>query len=311
MLLNMGGASNLFEVEIFLKNLFSDPHILQIKNNFLRKIVGNFIANKRLVEAKKNYQAIGGGSPIARHTFALTQKLKSLDTNTFYTYAMRYTPPYSSMVIDELISQEITSVTLFSMYPQYSTTTTLSSLQDFQTQCQQKQYTPTIQIIDRYYKHPLFIQAITQQILHTLSDKNPQDYTLLLSAHGLPQSIIDAGDPYQHECEQTCQALQNHLALQGIVFKEIKLSYQSKMGPMKWLEPSTKNTIKKLKNQNVIIYPLTFTIDNSETLYELAIELRQIFAQSGGNDFLLCPCFNDNDLFAKLIINLTQGGQHD
>lgn len=304
-LLNMGGPSSLFEVETFLKNMFADPHILQIKSKFLRKIVGSMIVNKRLEEAKKNYQAIGGKSPITPITFALTQKLNALDPNTYYTYAMRYTPPYADMVVMELIAKGIEEVVLFSMYPQYSSTTTQSSLQDFKDACKKHHFNPKLTSVDSYANNACYIDLIAQDIQKNLQGKNPEEYTLILSAHGLPQSIVDAGDPYEKECQQSLSALKKHLPTLNLHFKEILLSYQSKIGPMKWLEPSTKNIIKG--KEKILIYPLAFSIDNSETLFELDIELKALAQKNGIQDFIRIPCLNDTQGFAEFIIQSTQG----
>lgn len=304
-LLNMGGPSSLFEVETFLKNMFADPHILQIKSNFLRKIIGSVIINKRLDEAKKNYQAIGGKSPITPLTFALTQKLNELDPSTYYTYVMRYTPPYAEMVVMDLISKGIEEIVLFSMYPQYSSTTTKSSLQDFEDACKKHHFKGKIRSIDSYADDPIFIDLVAKDIQKSLEGKDAKDFTLILSAHGLPQSIIDAGDPYAKECQKSLEALKKHLLSLGINFKEVLLSYQSKVGSMKWLEPSTKNTIKGKKD--ILIYPIAFSIDNSETLFELDIELSALAKKAGVQEFIRTPCLNDTQGFAEFIIQSTQG----
>lgn len=301
----MGGPSNLFEVETFLKNMFADPHILQVKSTFMRKIIGTIIVNKRLEEAKKNYQAIGGKSPITPTTFALTQKLNQLDPSTYYTYAMRYTPPYADMVVMDLLHRGIEEIVLFSMYPQHSSTTIQSSLQDFYTACQKHHYKPKISSINSYPAHPLYINLVASSIVQSLGENNPQEYTLILSAHGLPQSLIDRGDLYEQHSKATLEALKQKLLEQKIVFKEILLSYQSKLGPMKWLEPSTKESVKN--KTKVIIYPIAFSIDNSETLFELDIELKALAQKAGVQDFIRVPCFNDSDGFAQMIINLTKG----
>lgn len=303
----MGGPSNLFEVETFLKNMFADPHILQIKSNFLRKMIGSVIIHKRLEEAKKNYQAIGGKSPITPLTFALTQELSKLDPSTYYTYAMRYTPPYAEMVVMDLISKGVKEVVLFSMYPQYSSTTTKSSLQDFEDACKKHHYSPKLSSVDSYACDPVYIDLIAKDIKKSLGENNPKEFSLILSAHGLPQSIIDAGDPYAKECQKSLKALKNHLATLGLEFQEILLSYQSKVGSMKWLEPSTKNAIKGKKK--LIIYPLAFSIDNSETLFELDIELYTLAKKGGAEEFIRVPCFNDSQGFAEFIIQSTQGEQ--
>lgn len=302
----MGGPSNIFEVETFLKNMFYDEHILRIKSNILRKIVGSFIVNRRLSEAQENYKAIGGKSPIAPITFSLTEKLNQLDPEVFYTYAMRYAPPYAQSVAQYLKQEDFQEITLLSLYPQYSTTTTLSSMTDFKQACQKINFSPTLKIIDRFYDHPLFLECIKERIQETLQTQDSKDYILILSAHSLPQSIIDAGDPYQKECEQNTELLKLFLAKHGMHFKDILLTYQSKLGPIKWISPYTKETIKQLTDQKVIIYPIAFSIDNSETCFELDIELRDEADQAGVKSLLVCPCLNDSDTFAKLILDLTQ-----
>ena len=117
-LLNMGGANSLFEVELFLRNMFADPLILRIKNSFIRKFVANIIINARLDKLKANYQAIGSKSPLVEITYNLTQTLSKIDNSRFYTYAMRYTPPYARNVVADLKERGIQKITLFSMYPQ-------------------------------------------------------------------------------------------------------------------------------------------------------------------------------------------------
>lgn len=307
----MGGPSNPFEIEIFLKNMFSDENILRIRSRFLRRIVGNFIVNKRLYEARKNYEAIGGKSPIVPITFSLVQKLNEKNHQIFYTYAMRYTPPYAKMVVQDLQSKEIEEVVLMSMYPQYSTTTTQSSIQDFQQACQDLRYSPSIKIIDRFYDHPLLLESIKNEIQRQINHKNSADYTLIFSVHGLPQSIIDSGDPYQKECEHQVRLLKSFLEDCGLVFAEVLLTYQSKIGPMKWLEPSTESVVKRMKGKKLILYPLAFTIDNSETSFELDIQLRKIAQENSIEEFLLCPCLNDSEDFVQLILNLTQGEKNE
>lgn len=303
----MGGPSNLFEVETFLKNMFYDEHILRIKSNFLRRIVGSFIANKRLKSAQENYKKIGGKSPITPITFSLTQKLNQRGDGEFFTYAMRYTPPYSSMVIRELQQKRIDEVILLSLYPQYSTTTTLSSLQDFKKTAKELGFEAKISEVARFYEHPLFLKCIQKRIQEALDAKDSKEFILILSAHGLPQSIIDEGDPYQRECEHHAKILEDYLRMEGIEFERVILSYQSRLGPMKWIEPFTEKIIEDLNGKKILIYPLAFSIDNSETHFELDIELRQKAKKIGIKEFLLCSCPNDSDEFVDLILDLSKG----
>ncbi len=301
-LLNMGGPNNLFEVETFLKNMFNDPLILTIKNPFIRKFVANMIINSRLEKAQNNYKHIGSKSPLVELTFSLTKVLQNLDPSRFYTYAMRYTPPYSDLVIRELIEKGISKITLFSMYPQYSNTTTLSSVREFMRCVKELDYKAEIKIIENYPTYSGFIQSCIERIKEYSVDYS--DYVLLLSAHSIPKQMVDSGDPYKDEIENSASSLKEELSKQGINFKKIIICYQSKIGPVKWLEPYTVDVIKKYKDYNIMIYPLAFSIDNSETVYELEIENRKIANQLGIKDYIVCKCPNDSTTFAKAIIDL-------
>lgn len=303
-LLNMGGPNSLDEVSTFLKNMFADPCILSIKNDFFRSMLGNVIVNSRIEKSKKIYEKIGGYSPLTSITFKLVKKLQSRNPNIFYTYAMRYVPPYSLAVIKEIMEKNINNITLFSMYPQYSSTTTYSSFQDIALALGQLNFTPHIKTIDRYATHPLFIKAIAKSIQEALRDSAAQDFILVLSSHSVPISRIKKGDPYQRECEECCELLKQELMANHIAFKDIYLSYQSKVGPVKWLGPYTDSIIKMASPNNVIVYPLSFTIDNSETKYELAMQYSELAKSIGIKDYRVCECLNDSDIFADLIEKL-------
>ncbi|STQ86468.1 ferrochelatase [Helicobacter muridarum] len=308
-LLNMGGPNSLDEVSSFLKNMFSDPCILSIKNSMFRSILGSIIVNNRIEKSKKIYQALGGASPITQITFSLIKKLQKIDSATFYTYAMRYSTPYCYNVLKEVQEKNINNVVLFSMYPQYSTTTTLSSFNDVLYSLKKLNFEPSVSIVERYYNNKLFIDSIANSLQKTLNGSNPSDFTLILSAHSIPVSRVKKGDPYQNECEICSKALQQTLEERGIRFQEIILSYQSKVGPVKWIGPETQDIIRQKTNKNVMIYPISFSIDNSETLYELCIQYKDIANEVGIRDYRVCPCLNDSDDFIELILNLTKANK--
>lgn len=305
-LLNMGGPNNLYEVEVFLDNMFNDPYILSVKNSLWRKILAKIIVKNRLQKSQDIYRHIGGKSPIGNLSARLTRELNHLDPSRYYTYAMRYTPPYASMVFAELQKQGFKSIVLFSMYPQYSTTTTLSSIQDALQALRSLDYTPALFSIDRFYTHSLYNQAICSSIAQTMQDRKSQEFVLIFSVHGLPERIIEQGDPYQAECLHHVSLLKRALILFN--FKAIKLSYQSKLGPLKWLEPSTAETIEQHRKDKILIYPLAFSLDNSETLYELQIQYKLDATRLAVPEYLVCPCLNDSPAFAKAIIDLIQHG---
>ncbi|WP_258865545.1 ferrochelatase [Helicobacter sp. MIT 99-5507] len=301
-LLNMGGPNNLFEVETFLKNMFNDPLILTIKNSFIRKFTANMIVNSRLEKAKSNYKQIGSKSPLVEITFNLTKVLQELDNTRFYTYAMRYTPPYNDLVIKDLMDRNITKVTLFSMYPQYSNTTTLSSVREFMRCARELDFKAKINVVESYPTYIGFIESCIEKIKECEVDYS--DYVLLLSAHSIPKQMVHNGDPYKNEIEKSAAALEERLIKEGINFKDIAVCYQSKIGPVKWLEPTTIDTIKEYKDYNIMIYPLAFSIDNSETIYELEIENRELANKLGIKNYIVCKCPNDSLTFAKSIIDL-------
>ena len=307
-LLNMGGANSLFEVELFLRNMFADPLILRIKNSFIRKFVANIIINARLDKLKANYQAIGSKSPLVEITYNLTQTLSKIDNSRFYTYAMRYTPPYARNVVADLKERGIQKITLFSMYPQYSTTTTLSSVRDFMCALKECDFAPKVEIVESYANDLGYVKSCVERVKEVQSnfssDEKFSDFVLLLSTHSIPQSVADSGDIYESEVQKSAEAIKNELNAQGIAFKDIVICYQSKVGPIKWLGPSTIDMIKKHRKEKLVIYPLTFTIDNYETEFELEIDNRALADSLGVPKYIVCKCPNATISFANAIVEL-------
>ncbi len=302
----MGGPSHLSEVETFLNNMFADPCILPISIGFVRKIVGRSIVRKHLEAAKRIYRAIGGKSPITELTFSLVQKLQELDPQRFYSYVMRYTPPYAPLVLEEMRQKGIEKIYLFSMYPQYSIATTLSSFSSIKEALKRLDYKPEICVIDRHFDDLRYVQLSVDLILESLGERAAGDFSLILSAHSLPESFIKNNDPYQSECEASLQAFKRELQRRNVEFSEVILSYQSKLGPIKWIGPSTKSIIPHQKGKNILIAPLGFSIDNSETIYEINIEYRKLALEAGVKDFIFCPCANDRVEFAQMIFNMIE-----
>jgi ferrochelatase len=279
-LMNMGGARDERELREFIYNMFSDKRII---SSPIRVILAPLITMFRYKKVWKNYEEIGG-SPIYQHTQNLVDKLSKRVDIPIYS-VMRYTSPRASEVIKKY---NIKRAILFPLYPHFSTTTTLSSFDDVDG-------IETIKI-DRFYKDRLFNEAVIDKIAPNLDE----DVNLIFSAHGLPQNIIDKGDPYENEVNEHVEILQNMLDAKGIKYKSISLAYQSKVGPMKWLEPSLDNMLKKFQNQKVLIYPISFIIDNSETDLELAIEYKEL-ATSLNIDYKVVKCVNDSDKFVDFL----------
>jgi ferrochelatase len=295
----MGGASNLDEVELFLKNMFSDKNILPIPFLF-RKIVANIIIKSRLEDVKENFKLIGGASPLNPITQKLVKKLES-KFDIPIVAVMRYVPPFASEFLKKFKNEGIEELILFPMYPQYSTTTTLSSVQDVQKQCQILEYYPQFRLVNAYYDDKRYIKILAQKIIESMKNKEYKEYDFIISAHGLPQSIVDKGDPYQKEVEQSVELLSQYLQKIRISFNSINLAYQSKVGKGKWLEPNLLDTLRNSRSKKVLILPLSFTIDNSETIFELDIEAREIAEKLKYDEFIVVQCPNDDDNFAEFI----------
>ena len=295
-LLNMGGARNKAELKMFLTNMFNDKNIITVKSSLLRKVIATFIVSSRLDSAWQNYEKIGNESPINKLTEKLIQKANE-KIEDFTTYQiMRYTPPFAKDVINQMKKDGIKEVLLLPLYPQYSTTTTKSSFEDFMYFAKGNF---KVQIIETFYRNEIFNECILDEIIS--KTPNPSEYNLIFSAHGLPQKIVDAGDPYEIQMNEHVKILSDKLREKGINFKSINLAYQSKVGPLKWLDPSLEEMLKNFKDQNVIIYPIAFIVDNSETDFELDIEYREIAYELGIKDYKVCKCVNDSDGFIEAI----------
>jgi len=285
-LMNMGGARDEKELKQFLFNMFSDKRII---TSPIRYFLAPIISNLRYKKVWQSYEMIGG-SPIYKHTDNLINKLsQKIDIPVFSV--MRYTSPRA----DEIIKKHnITEAILFPLYPHYSTTTTESSFDDVKG-------IKTIKI-ERFYKDKLFNEAVIEKIEESLKEWNDKEVNLIFSAHGLPQKIVDNGDSYEKEINEHIEILTKLLEKKGLNFKSINLAYQSKVGPMKWLEPSLDDKLKEFKNEKVLVYPISFIIDNSETDLELGIEYAHQ-AEKVNIDYRVSKVVNDSDKFVEFLVN--------
>ena len=309
-LLNMGGPNNLDEVGVFLTNMFNDKNIITVKSNLLRKFIAFMITTSRKSKSQNNYKLIGGKSPIVANTQKLVDKLNGSIEKVFFTYAMRYTPPFADEAIKELKELQIDHLVIIPLYPHYSTTTTKSSIEDFISRAYELNFTPkNIRYINRFYEDIRFNKIIVNDIKKQIGSRDANEFELIFSAHSLPKSIIDKGDSYKHEIEQHAQILESLLKDNNIEFANVSVAYQSKLGPAKWIEPSLESIIKKSKDKSLIIYPISFIIDNSETVLELAIEYKDLAEQIGLKSYEVIHCPNDSDSFVEYIIN--KGNFHE
>jgi len=304
-LLNMGGPNNLDEVEMFLKNMFADKNILTMKSDLLRKMIGGMIVFNRTESSQEIYRQLGGKSPIVGHTQKLVAKLqKKLGEGVIVDFAMRYTPPFASEVIERLNATDIEKIYLIPLYPQQSTTTTKSSLEDFEESYHKAGGHAHLVEIKHFFENESYNKSIIENIKKSVGDDEYRDFDLIFSAHGLPQKIVNAGDVYQRHVEKHVAILKSMLEKEGMAFHETHLAYQSKVGPMEWLKPSLDDKLKVVRNRGIIIVPVAFTIDNSETDFELEVEYREIAEELGFKEYRVVRCANDSELFVDALCEI-------
>ena len=304
-LLNMGGPNNLDEVEMFLKNMFADKNILTMKSDLLRSFVGTMITFTRTESSQDIYKQIGGKSPIVGHTKKLVAKLQErVGDDVIVDFAMRYTPPFADEVVERLNEQTVDKIYLIPLYPQYSSTTTKSSLEDFEDAYHHVSGNAVLTEIKHFFQNKTYNKAIIQRIKESIGNSEYGDFDIIFSAHGLPQKIVDAGDPYEQHVSRHVEILKEMLQDEDMNFHETHLAFQSKVGPMRWLTPSLETKLSEIKNRGVIIFPLAFTIDNSETDFELEIEYREIAEEMGFKNYRVCKCPNDSELFVDALVEI-------
>jgi ferrochelatase len=305
----MGGIYSSKQVNIFLKNMFYDKNILTAKSNLLRKFIANMIILFRKREANDIYNQISFKTPILKITNILAKKLEN-KLGIKVLIAMRYTPPFSSKTIRILKKENIKDILLLPLYPQYSTTTTKSSIEDFEDTAKENNLDLNITKIERFYKLNSFLELICKEIIKTKDKLKNEETYLIFSAHSLPEKIIKKGDTYQKELEHQVELISNKLKEKEIYFKKIILAYQSKATPVKWIGPSLEHILHNIyptnNQKNVIIYPISFIIDNAETVIELSIEYKKVANKLSFDNYRVCECPNDSDDFIKCLEEIIQ-----
>ena len=304
-LLNMGGPNNLNEVEMFLKNMFADKNILTMKSDAIRKMVAGMIVFNRTESSQEIYRQLGGKSPIVAHTKNLVAKLQEkLGENVVVDFVMRYTPPFAAEVIEKLQDKNVDKIYLIPLYPQYSTTTTKSSLEDFEEAYHAVQGNALLVEKKHFFENESYNKAILQRIKEKIGSDDYRDFDMIFSAHGLPQKIVDAGDSYEKHINRHVTILKQMMKDENMNFHDTHLAYQSKVGPLAWLKPSLEEKLKVVRNRGVIVFPIAFTIDNSETDFELSVEYKEIAEKLGFKEYRVCACPNDSELFVDALYEI-------
>jgi len=269
LLLNMGGPEQQGDVFPFLRNLFSDRQIIRLGPAFLQRPLAALIARRRAPKSRANYQKIGGGSPIsaitARQAAALEQALAA-DGAFIVRPAMRYWHPFAAAALVELAAAEVTELIALPLYPHYCRATSGSSFADLHEQNRKLGLNLPIREIRSWPTEPDYIASVAARIREGLGKFGGETAQAVYSAHSLPKKFIEEGDPYVDELRQTIAAAERLTGLQG------RLCFQSRSGPVKWLEPSTEDMLRQLAAEgckNILMVPIAFVSDHIETLYEI------------------------------------------
>jgi ferrochelatase len=308
-LFNLGGPDSPEAVEPFLRNLFSDPAIIGLPW-FLRLPLARWIAHRRAAVARAIYGHLGGRSPIFEETRAQADALEwalsgdGVEAKAFV--AMRYWHPFSDGAARAVKAFSPDKIVLLPLYPQYSTTTTASSLKDWARAARRAQLTMPAGALCCYPTDEGFIAAAVSHIRGALEGAAPDiSWRLLLSAHGLPRRIVRKGDPYQWQVEQTARAIMAGLAMPGL---EAVICYQSRVGRLEWIGPGTDAEIARAgrDGKGVLVFPLAFVSEHSETLVELDIEYRKLAQASGVKDYRRAPTVGTAPVFIGGLANLVR-----
>ncbi len=316
-LLNLGAPDSMKSIAPFLYNLFRDPDLFTFPFN---NLFASLVSRLRTLQNRKQYMAIGGKSPLLGHTIVqarmLEEKLKPYISAKVYI-GMRYWHPLIEEALKAAVRDNAEKFIFLPLYPQYSLTTTGSSINEAK-RLLKKQKLDNIKIttIKSYADNEFFTKAHRLRIeesLSTLLDEDLKSLAVIFSAHGIPSKFIDKGDIYLDEVKRSMNAIVSSLKTQSL-YKEAfnnsittHLSFQSKVGPIKWLKPSTIDIVKRLAQEgieNLVVVPISFVSDHMETLFELRLALKETAIKKGVKKFMVVKALNDSDPFIEALKNI-------
>jgi ferrochelatase len=298
-LFQLGGPDSLAAVEPFLYNLFCDPDIIDFPFSRIgRRPLAKLISSTRAKKAAHHYASIGGGSPIRRFTEQQAQALEAClireGVDARCVVAMRYWHPFTAEAISQLEQADVDEIVLLPLYPQYSRTTTGSSLNEWRRRWTGA--TPS-SYVETFYHSPLYIGALVDRINEALAKfPEPENVQLVFSAHSVPVSVIEKGDPYQRQIQETMALVME----QGSWGNPHRLCYQSKVGASRWLQPSLHSTLRTLaaeKVREICVIPVSFVSDHVETLGEIDHCAREEARGLGIERFAMTAGLNDSPKF--------------
>ena len=307
-LFQLGGPDTLEAIEPFLYNLFCDPDIIDFPFARIgRKPLAKLISTTRSRKVQHHYATIGGGSPIRpnteRQARALQTALRDQGIDAHCFVAMRYWHPFTAESIAQLKAAQCDEIVLLPLYPQYSSTTTGSSLNEWNRLFHDD---VPVHCVETFYRNPVYLDALAERVNEALSRfPSPARPEIVFSAHSVPMSVIEKGDPYQRQIEETVRLLMER----GGWTNPQRLCYQSKVGASRWLQPSLHHTLKVLsaeRVQEVCVVPIAFVSDHVETLGEIDHEARHEAKHLGITQFEMSAGLNDSPKFMQALTQIVQ-----
>ncbi|KAI8620340.1 ferrochelatase, mitochondrial-like protein [Chytriomyces sp. MP71] len=315
-LLNMGGPRTTADVHDFLFRLFSDKDLIPIP---FQSILAPWITKRRVPKIQDQYAKIGGGSPIFHWTQRqgllleqLMDRIRPESAPHKHYIAFRYAEPLSEPTVEEMKRDGVKRAVALSLYPQYSCSTTGSSLNELVRVLKTADPSGSIQwsVIDRYPTQPLLVETFATHIKESLEKEYPaserDSVPILFSAHSLPMSVVNRGDTYPQEVAATVQAVMEKLNVPN----PYRLCWQSQVGPSAWLGPKTEEVIKgygKAGKKNLLFVPIAFVSDHIETLFELDLEYGHVAKEAGVTGYKRVESLNDDPLFIQCLGELVKG----
>jgi ferrochelatase len=306
LLLNMGGPDSLDAVEPFLKNLFNDPAIIGLPGP-MRRVFASWMSARRARKVAPRYELIGGKSPIGDLTTEQAKELaaKLPDGIGPVLPAFSYWHPFISEAVAAAVRSGAEKLIALSMYPQYCSATTGTCIEDLSMLLPGTPFESAIRVIDSWPSHPGYLDAIASTVSEALEQvpaEKRDDAVILFSAHGVPQKLVDKGDPYFLETLATVSGV-----VERLKGRPHELAFQSRLGPVKWLEPSLPDKLAELAARGappLVIVPVSFVSDHIETLYELDIQHREIAEELGFDTYVRAPALNSRPDFIKALAEL-------
>jgi len=312
LLINLGtpDSTNWFDIRKYLKEFLSDRRVIEVNPILWQVILNLFILSFRPSKTAKAYKEIWmkkeNMSPLRYYTIMQTKKLseRMKHKNLFIDYAMRYGNPSIKSKMEILKKQGCENIIVLPLYPQYAAATTATVCDEVYRTLMGMRWQPSLQIIPHYESEPLYVDALVNSLNKKIAEINWKPDLIVASYHGIPKKYFNKGDPYHCYCQKT-----SRLISEKFTQVKIKTTFQSRFGPQEWLQPYTDKTLESLPKdgkKNILVICPGFSSDCVETLEEISIQGKESFIKSGGENFDVVPCLNDNDDHIKLLKYLAE-----